>query len=40
MGASELHFEAGDHEYLIRRRAADYLGLRRESRLGAFSEPH
>lgn len=39
MGASELYFEAGDHEHLIRMRTEDYLWLVRECPHGAFSEP-
>ena len=39
MSASELYFEAGDHEHLIRMRTDDYLGLVRECPHGAFSEP-
>jgi Ala-tRNA(Pro) deacylase len=39
LNGSELYFEAGDHEHLIRMRTADYLGLVRECPHGAFSEP-
>lgn len=37
--ASEVYFEAGDHEDLVRMRAEEFLGLLSGSRHGRFSRP-